>query len=151
MLWICLEEDVCLLYIVLMHGEKESLSGQRLFKDHSWRIIVESRGPKTLKKLSNSPYITTCCSGGFQEKFSSLVQKQSPAYSVIRHDWNFKWDWLLWSDETKKMSFLAANTQDGFGEHGDKKYPMCTINILLIFDVVGLYFCWRSWTSCLDT
>ncbi len=33
--------------------------------------IVESRGQKTLeKKLSNSPYITTCCSGGFQEKFS---------------------------------------------------------------------------------
>ncbi len=24
-------------YIVLMHGEKES--GQRLFKDHSWRIV----------------------------------------------------------------------------------------------------------------
>ncbi len=63
--------------------------------------IVESQGQKTLKKWSNSPYITTCCSGGFQEKFSSLIQKQSPAYSVIRHDWNFKWDWLLWSDETK--------------------------------------------------
>ncbi len=26
-----------------------------------------------------------------------------------------------------KMSFLAANTQDGFGEHRDKKYPMCTM------------------------
>ncbi len=24
----------------------------------------------------------------------------------------------------KKMSFLAANTQDGFGEHRDKKVPM---------------------------
>ncbi len=28
---------------------------------------VESRGQKTLKKLSN---ITTCCLGGFQEKLS---------------------------------------------------------------------------------
>ncbi len=40
------------------------------------------------------------------------------------------------------MSFLAANTQDGFGEN---EISCC------IFDVVGLYFCWRSWTSCLDT
>ncbi len=52
----------------------------------------------------------------------------------------------------KKNSVLAANTQDGFGEHKDKNYPMCTMNIYCcIFDVVGLYFCWRSWTSCLDT
>ncbi len=32
--------------------------------------IVESRGQKTLKELSNSTYISTCCLGGFQEKFS---------------------------------------------------------------------------------
>ncbi len=32
--------------------------------------IVESRGQKTLKKLSNSSYITTCYLGGFQEKVS---------------------------------------------------------------------------------
>ncbi len=32
--------------------------------------IVESRGQKTLKKWSNSSYITTCCLGGFQEKLS---------------------------------------------------------------------------------
>ncbi len=30
--------------------------------------IVESRGQKTLKKISNSTYITTCCLGGLQEK-----------------------------------------------------------------------------------
>ncbi len=73
---------------------------------------VEFRGQKSFKKkLSNSTYITTCCSGGFQEKFSSLIQKQSPAYSVIRHNWNFKWDWLLWSDETKNELFSSKHSR----------------------------------------
>ncbi len=93
-------------YIVLMHGEEENLSGQRLFNDHSWRIVEKGwvSGSENLKKKkkSNSTYITTCCLGGLQQNWSSLIQKQTPAYSVIRHDWNFKWDWLLWSDETKK-------------------------------------------------
>ncbi len=53
--------------------------------------IVESRCLKTLKKLANSTYITTCCLGGFQEKFSKLIQKHT-SYSFIRNDWNFKWD-----------------------------------------------------------
>ncbi len=60
--------------------------------------ILESRDHKTLKKWSNSPYITTCYLGVFFSQLYSLIQKQSPAYSVIRDDWNFKWDWLLWSD-----------------------------------------------------
>ncbi len=33
----------------------------------------------------------------------------------------------------KKTSFLAANTQDGFGEHRDKKCPMCTIKYTAVF------------------
>ncbi len=50
------------------------------------------------------------------------------------------------------MSFLAANTQDGFGAQRDKKVPRVYNEIYCcIFDVVGLYFYWRSWTSCLDT
>ncbi len=42
---------------------------------------------------------------GFKKKNYWLIQKQTPAYSVIRHDWNFKWDWHLWSDETKIRTF----------------------------------------------
>jgi len=44
--------------------------------------------------------ITTCCLGGFQDKSSSLIQEQTPANLVVRHDWIFKRDRLLWSDET---------------------------------------------------
>ncbi len=66
------------------------------------------------------------------------MQKQTPVYSVIRHDWNFKWDWLLCSDETKKC-FLAANTNDRFSEHGDKKYPMCTMKYTAVFFMLWAY------------
>ncbi len=31
------------------------------------------------------------------------------------------------------MSFLAEHSQDGFGEHGDKKYPMFTIKYTAVF------------------
>ncbi len=30
-------------------------------------------------------------------------------------------------------TFLAANTQDGFGEHMDKQYPMCKIKYTAVF------------------
>ncbi len=122
---------------------------------------VGFQGQKILKQLSNSTYITTCCLRGqtnknsrkkIQEK-NAFTKKQSSAYSVVRHDWNFKWDWLLWSDVTKMFFFFAANTQNGFGKHRDKKYPMCTPCEIYccIFYVVGLYFSWRSWKSLLDT
>ncbi len=39
----------------------------------------------------------------------------------------------------KKIICLAANTQDGFGEHRDEKYPMCTMKytavILMLWPV----------------
>ncbi len=39
----------------------------------------------------------------------------------------------------QKNSFLAANTQDGFGEHRDKKYPMCTMKYTAVFLMLGAY------------
>ncbi len=39
----------------------------------------------------------------------------------------------------KKIIFLAANTQDGFGEHRDKKYPMCTMKSTAVFLMLWVY------------
>ncbi len=36
-------------------------------------------------------------------------------------------------------SFLAANTQDGFGEHRDKNYPMCTMKYTAVFFMLWAY------------
>ncbi len=42
-----------------------------------------------------------------------------------------------------QMCFLAANTQDGFGEHRDKKYPMWTMKHTTVF-----FMSW-AYISCL--
>ncbi len=38
-----------------------------------------------------------------------------------------------------KNELLAANTQDGFGENRDKKYPMCTMNYTAVFFMLWAY------------
>ncbi len=57
-----------------MHGEEESLSGQRLFKDHSWRIVEKglvSGSENLLKKIVNQPLHNHMLFGGFQENSPS--------------------------------------------------------------------------------
>ncbi len=43
---------------------------------------------------------------------------------------------LRWN---KKMIFLAANTQDVFGEHRDKKYRMCTMKYTAVLLMLSAY------------
>jgi len=86
-----------------MDGKDESLSGQRLSDGELQRCLSQKHTKKTKKKdKSNILYIPTCCLGGFQEKCSSLIQKQTPAYSVVRHDWIFKLHRVLWSEDKAK-------------------------------------------------
>ncbi len=59
---------------------------------------------------------------------------------------------FLWSDETKKLAFYQQTLKMGLVNTGIKKIPYVYNAIYCcILYVVGLYFCWRSWTSCLDT
>ncbi len=137
----CLEEDVYLYHPnAQWEGEFEWLNTLQGPQLDNIRKQLNLGVRKPCQKLSNSPYTNTCCSGGFQEKFSSLIQKQTPAYSIIRHDWNVKRHWLLWSDETIFFSFLAASTQGGFGEHREKITPCVQWNILLNFLCCGPIF-----------
>ncbi len=92
--------------------------------------IVESWGQKTfLKKLSNSTYITTCCLGWFQEKISSSYKNN------LKH--------IQLSDTTGTSNgtifVFIFYSKDGFGKHGDKKYPMCTMKCTAVFLMLWAY------------
>ncbi len=79
-----LEEEVCLYH--------PNAQWKREFE-------FESKGQKTSKKISNCSYITTYCLGGFQEKLSKLIEKQTIKYhNSIKYQQikkQYKWLTLL--------------------------------------------------------
>ncbi len=97
--------------------------------------IVKSLGQKTLKKWSNITYITTCL-GGFQEKCSSKNKLQHIQLSDTTGTSNGTG---FYGQMKLKNCFLAANTQDGFGEHRDKTYPICPIKYTAVFFMLWAY------------
>ncbi len=136
-----------------MHGEKEGLSCKRLsipqlddFREKDFWVS----GQKTLKKWSNLKKINkllTTSPHVVREDF----KKNSPHWSKNKLDWNFKWDWFLWSVETKKLAFQQQTLKMGLVHTGIKSTHVYNEIYCCIFNVVGLYFCWRPWTYCSDT
>ncbi len=56
---------------------EESLSGQRLSKDHSWKTAEMIWAPKNIKQHLHY--------SKFKRKSSSLIQKGTSAYSAAKH------------------------------------------------------------------
>ncbi len=145
MLWICLKEDVCLYRPNARWGEFEwpkTLQGSQL-ENCRKRLSFGVRKP--LKKLSNSTYITSLFGRASRKKqenvFTFSLFHQKTISSIFSYQTQLELQMGLASMVrcNYKMSFLAAITQDGFGEHKDKKYPMCTMKYTAVFLMLWAY------------
>jgi len=69
--------------------------------------------------------------GGFEEKSFSLIQKETPAYSVVSDMTGTSKGTGTYGQMGLKKGFLAANTPTVFGENKDETYPCPHLNIQL--------------------
>ncbi len=101
--------------------------------------IVESRGQKTVKKncqtAPTSPHVVR---EGFK-KNSPHSSKNNLQHIQLSDTTGTSNGTGFYGQMKLKMSFLTASTQDGFGEHRDKKYPMCTMKYTAVFLMLWAY------------
>ncbi len=117
-------------YIVLMHGEEESLSGQRLSKDHSWRIAEISwvLGQKPKKKKIKLPYIHPhVVREGFQENSPHSSKNKLQQIQLSDTTGTSNGTGFYCQMNWKKSFFGSKTHQMSLVQTGIKKYPMSTV------------------------
>ncbi len=132
-------------YIILMHrweGEFERLKtllGPQL-ENCRTKLSLGVRKPLT-KKLSNSTYCTSphvVCEG-FKKNDPSPSKNKLQHIQLSDMTGTSNGTGFYGQMKQKTYCFLAANTQDGFGEHRDKKYPMFTMKYTAVFFMLWAY------------
>ena len=109
--------------------------------------------PRTVRKMvqvaNKSSRITA---GEFQKSVGSCGQKPTVCLQFAKHYWNFQWDRVLRSDETKIELFgikhqrwVWRRQKDRHAEKGP--HPHCDV-CWGIFDVGWLFLFQRPWTIC---
>ncbi len=133
----CLEEDVCLYRPnARWGGEFEWL------KTLLWpqlQNIVESRGQKTLRKNVKQHLHHHMLFGRVSRKNVLAHPKSNSSIFSYQTQLELQMGLASMVRGNKNMSFWVANTQDGFGEHRDKKYPMCTMKYTAVVLMLWAY------------
>ncbi len=115
-------------------------------RPHRVPLLAAKNRKRRLQFTQAHQYWTIISTNWALFKRHSLPEYCCCSYSVVRHNWNFKWDWLLWSDVTKQIVFLQHRLKMGLMNTGIKSTQCVQLKILLyFFYIVGLYFFWKSW------
>ncbi len=140
MLWNCLEENACLYRPnAWREGEFEWL--KTLLGPQLENCRKEFWGQKTLKKCNcqtvpTSPHVVW---EGFKKNDPSPSKNKLQHIQLSDMTGTLNGTGFYGQIKLKTYCFLAANTQDGFGEYRDKKYPMYTMKYIAVFFILWVY------------
>ncbi len=135
----CLEEDVCLYRPNARWGGEFEWPKTSRTTAGELQIIVESRGQKTFKKIVKQHLHHHMLFGRVSRKILLAHPKTNSSIFSYQTRLELQMGTGFYGQMKLKISFLAENTQDGFGEHRDKKYPMSTIKYTAVFLMLWAY------------
>ncbi len=113
--------------------------------------IVESRGQKTFRNCQTASTSLHVVWEGFKKNYPSSSKNELQHIQLSDTTGYSNGTGFYGQMKWKKKLFSSVTLKMGLVNTGIKSTPCVQWNILLYFYIIGLYFCWRSWTSWLDT